>query len=371
MRLPTWRRKSSIDDKFESYVIDALNEAKVDEGDEGRIEQIATQSVELFTEQMGRRIATKVARNRKSFRINSKMDEGFNRRLRGRYRKAFKSYTITAACALEAGETQAAKPYASLSDEEKAIRYALIGLHAKGCRVAGEVYALLINGFPEGALARCRTLHEMAVVAGALADSASDPAHRDLAVRYLVHAVIDARRSALQYQRDHATLGMEPLEQEFMDELEDRYNAAIAKYGTDFKREYGWAKNYCPDDNLGGIERKVRMGHMRSYFKLASNEVHAGSRGISLNISDYRGEAVWQAGKKNTGLTEPASMALNSLYQLTVMLLVKGLPNGTDLTNLVVLKSLDEMRTRTEELFLEVEEKIHAAEQEVRRSLNL
>ncbi len=156
-----------------------------------------------------------------------------------------------------------------------------------------------------------------------------------------------------------------------MDELEDRYNAAIAKYGTDFKREYGWAKNYCPDDNLGGIERKVRMGHMRSYFKLASNEVHAGSRGISLNISDYRGEAVWQAGKKNTGLTEPASMALNSLYQLTVMLLVKGLPNGTDLTNLVVLKSLDEMRTRTEELFLEVEEKIHAAEQEVRRSLNL
>ncbi|WP_159049021.1 DUF5677 domain-containing protein [Streptomyces sp. NRRL B-3648] len=371
MQLPTWRKKSSIDDKFQSYVIKALIDAEANEEDEERIEQIAAESVEPFADQMGRHVADQVMKDRKSFRINSKIDEGFNKRLRSRYHKAFKGYTITAACALEAGEMQAAKPYASLSNEEKATRYALIGLHAKGCRVAGEVYALLINGFPEGALARCRTLHEMAVVAGALADCAGDPAHGDLAIRYLDHAVIDARRSALQYQKDHSALGMEPLEQEYIDDLEDHCNAAIAKYGRDFAREYGWAKNYCPDDNLGGIERRVRMGHMRSYYKLASNEVHAGSRGISLNKSDYRGEEVWQAGKRNTGLTQPASMALNSLYQLTVMLLVKGVPNGMDLTNLVTLQALHELRTRTEELFLEAVEQIDAAEQEVRRSLNL
>jgi len=93
---------------------------------------------------------------------------------------------------------------------------------------------------------------------------------------------------------------------------------------------------------------------MRGYYQMASNEVHSGARGLSLNSSEFRGELLMRVGKTNVGLEVPASMALNSLYQTTVMLLIKGLPQGADLTSLVTMKALDEVRGRAAQLFLDV-----------------
>ncbi|AYV28445.1 hypothetical protein EES41_17105 [Streptomyces sp. ADI95-16] len=369
MRLFTRREKSSIEEKFESYVVQALHDSNVDESDEDRIKEISSESIAPFAAKVGAQICASITRDRKSFRINNRTDRGFNKRLNRRYRKAFEAYIISTACALEAGAAQEVDSNTSLDENEQATRFALVGLHAKGCRVAGEVYALLCNGYPEGALARARTLHELAVVAGALADSTNDPTHANLAVRYLEHEVIDARRSAIRYQEDHIRLGMKPLDQDYMDELEDRFQSVITKYGREFQKEYGWAKEYCPDANIAGLESKVRMGHMRGYYKLASNEVHAGSRGIFLNRHEFMGDTAWRAGKTNAGLAEPASMALNSVHQITVMLLVKGARDSTDLTTLAILYALDELRTRAGELFLKVAREIGEAELEVRASL--
>ena len=67
---------------------------------------------------------------------------------------------------------------------------ALIGLYARACRVAREVHHLLSGGFPFGALARSRTLHELAVITIGIADYGRDEAHADLADRFLQHAWI-------------------------------------------------------------------------------------------------------------------------------------------------------------------------------------
>ncbi|MFJ6729646.1 DUF5677 domain-containing protein [Streptomyces sp. NPDC091281] len=356
------RRNSSIDDKFHEYVMKIIEESGIEVTEEQALTDIAAGSVEKFADRMGTRVADHALKNRKSFRANRKMDQGFNRRLYRRYKSAFEAYAIASACAREAGEEVATKPRESLTDSQAATLHALISIHAKACRISGEVYALLGNGYPEGALARCRTMHEMAVIAGSLADCVDDPDNNDLAIRYLDHEVVDLLSSAKQYQADHITLGMEPLEAGYLDQLQDRYDAAIAKYGPDFKGQYGWAKKYCPNANFAGLENRVRMSHMRGYYKWANNEVHAGSRSLSLNVSTFRGQRALRAGKINVGLTEPASMALNSLYQITVALLVKGLPSDINLTGLVTMKALDELRIRAPELFQEAADEIRKDE---------
>ncbi|MFJ9243042.1 DUF5677 domain-containing protein [Streptomyces sp. NPDC101776] len=360
-----------MDEKFRDYVMKVIEDSGIEVANEQNITDLATESVDKFVDQMGKSVAGHALQNGRTFRANQRVERGFNKRLHRRYRPAFKAYIVTSSCAREAGEAVAAKERTSLNDHQSATFTALVWLHAKACRVAGEVYALLTNGFPEGALARCRTLHEMAVVAAAIADCVGDPDNEDLAIRYLDHAVVDQWRSAQQYQDAYQTLGMEPLEQEFLDKVENRFNAVIAKYGTDFKGAYGWAKRYCPNAKFEGLETKVQMNHMRGYYKWASNEVHAGSRSLILNVTEFRGEDILRAGKTNVGLTDPASMALTSLYQVTVMLLTEGLPDSVDIAEVVTMKALDEMCTRTSEMFLEIDSRIMKDEEEFLRSVNL
>lgn len=72
---------------------------------------------------------------------------------------------------------------------------ALTGLHARACRVAVEIHHLLAGGFPMGALARCRTLHEIAVTMMILADFGCMDEHPDLAERFLLHEDIKPGRT--------------------------------------------------------------------------------------------------------------------------------------------------------------------------------
>ncbi|UUN27797.1 DUF5677 domain-containing protein [Streptomyces sp. FIT100] len=351
-----------MEEMFAEYVARALHDSGTQEVAESAAMEKARTSVEPFIEKLGAQVAIHALQNMASIRANRRVDRGFMKRLQRRYGRAFMAYTIMMACAHEAGEALASKGSSGLSEERAASFEVLIRLHAKACRVSGEVSALLINGYPEGALARCRTLHEMAVIAGAIGDCIDDAQNGDLALRYLEHEVIAVHQSARQHQKDHQALGVEPLGQDYLDELEALYDAALAKYGTEFKREYGWAKKYCPDANFRALEAKVRMGHMRAYYQLASNEVHSGSRGLSLNFTDFRGQVAMRVGKTNVGLTEPASMALNSLYQVTVVLLIKGLPDCADLTGLITMKALDELREQAAKFFYDATLEIRSDE---------
>jgi hypothetical protein len=273
-------------------------------------------------------------------------------------------FIVTRACAQEAGEGVLHKSGDKMTGNEKACRGALIELHAKACRVASEVYALLVNGFPEGALARCRTLHEFAVTASILGESLNDPDHGDLAQRFLDHEIVSRLRSAKQYQVDHALLNLPPLEEGLIETLEERYRAMLAKYGEEFKREYGWAKRFCPDDNFRALERKAGMAHMRSYYQWASGEVHSGSFGLSANRSEFRGEQILRVGKTNSGLAEPASMAMNSLYQTTVTLLVRGSgAGGADMADLISMKAIEILLAMTSDEFLAAEAAVQESEE--------
>jgi hypothetical protein len=87
---------------------------------------------------------------------------------------------------------------------------ALAWLHARACQTSFEVRALLTAGYPGGAYARTRTLHELAVSAAVIAGYGRRPQHADLAERYLHHMDIEQYQQAERYQRSSRELGHQP-----------------------------------------------------------------------------------------------------------------------------------------------------------------
>lgn len=367
MRLFSSRRSKSIDEKFTDYVARELSNVKDFDVTEEALQHFAQTAVDPFTDKMGEKVAELVLRDARTFRRNLRQERGFDRRLKKRWGVAFRIFQIAQSCAQEAGERALEKEVDGLTSEQQACRQALVELHAKACRVTGEVYALLSCGFPEGALARCRTLHEFSVTASVIGNSMDDAAHRDLAQRFLDHEIVANLRQAKQHQMDHRSLNLSPLDDGLIERLEKRYDEVISKYGDEFKREYGWAKRYCPDDNFRALESKAGMAHMRSYYQWASGEVHSGARGVRLNSSEFRGRRILRVGKTNSGLAEPASMAMNSLYQATVVLLVKGAGNDVDMTDLVSMKALEVLRKKTSEEFSAAQAEVDRSEERLSR----
>ncbi len=73
-------------------------------------------------------------------------------------------------------------------------RKLLIRLLVRGCQVTDEILCLLENGFPDGAMARWRTLYEIGVV-GAVIQKHGD----GIANRYLAHQHIESKRAMEKY----------------------------------------------------------------------------------------------------------------------------------------------------------------------------
>ncbi|MEU5774289.1 DUF5677 domain-containing protein [Streptomyces venezuelae] len=364
--LGKFKRSRQVDDDFLTRTIEEAVLKKVQNGfDPERVGELISKAVPELIDEMSPQLAASLMKDNRRLRAVKRGDRKYDRRLQKRWGRALDLYVLIHTLCAELGEKTAHKERDGLTPTQEYTLEALTGLHVSACRVAGEVLTLLSHGHPRGALARCRTLHETAVIAGVIADSASDSDHSDLAERFLDHEIIGLRRDARQFQKDHATLGEEPLEQAYLDELDRKYNEVITKYGADFKREYGWAKKFSPNDNLRALEEKASLSHIRPHYQWASSEVHCGARGLSRNFVEYRGIVVRDAGKTNVGLIDPASMALNSLMQVTFSLAVEGAPEGSDFEAVLCMRAVDEIRSACCNAFIDAQVEIDQAERKI------
>jgi hypothetical protein len=101
----------------------------------------------------------------KNLRQLREVRTGFNERLRTYWGGSFDLYELLCACMQEVGADLVKRNVGN----NPPLFHALSRTHAKACRVADEVYVLLVNGHGGGALGRCRTLHEFSVIAAVLA----------------------------------------------------------------------------------------------------------------------------------------------------------------------------------------------------------
>jgi hypothetical protein len=207
--------------------------------------------------------------------------------------------------------------------------------HVRGCQVVTEIIDLLENGLADGAMARWRTLHELAAVSTFLRRHGED-----CAIRYRDFQIVESKRAADLYKVNHAAFGFRPMGAKQEAELEKAFAQMLAKHGPTFGNEYGWASIYLPGNsgNFAKIEAQVGQPEMRSVYKMASYNVHATPKGAFYRIGAIDGAGAIIGGYSNAGLTEPAQNTAATFVELCNS--VAGDETTYIMDDLVVMKIL-------------------------------
>ena len=221
----------AITDLFERLVAEAVKSGADDDCIAAALEQ-ATQAAADALAQRLRADAPRMLREHRKFR------RGFEERLQQRWGPALDLYECVRVCCLEAGE-DFVKRSSQQADGRDPKLAALTLLHARACLAASEVQSLLCSGHAAGAQARWRTLHELAVIAfllGLLGKHGPD-----LSERFLQHRQVERHKDAVHYQQYCEALGYPPFSDEEMAEIQQQRDEVVARYGTPYKNDWGWA----------------------------------------------------------------------------------------------------------------------------------
>jgi hypothetical protein len=199
--------------------------------------------------------------------------------------------------------------------KKKQLQSILIRLLTRGCQVTDEIICLLENGFADGAMARWRTLHEIAVVAAVIRHYGSD-----IAERYVDHQAVESKRKLDKYLACYKDLGYKPLSARAQQKIEKAYNAAVARYGKTFKSDYGWAAFHLKIDRptFADLEKAAGRAEMRSYYQMGNDNIHAGIKSMYVRLGLLNCDGLL-AGRSNAGLMEPGQKTAHTLTQLSAI----------------------------------------------------
>jgi hypothetical protein len=192
---------------------------------------------------------------------------------------------------------------------------ALTFLHARACTVASEIDALLRAGYPSGARARWRTLHELAVISSLLGDGDDE-----LSERYLAHTVVAEYKDALDHESTRDRTGLPAYDPADLESLRKSYEAGLERFGKSFKHDWAWAAPTAgiEQPNFRQLEELAGLEHLRTWYRSASHLTHAGSRGTADVVTPVPGGHVLLTGPTNAELSGPAHSTVISLMQVTV-----------------------------------------------------
>lgn len=216
----------------------------------------------------------------------------------------------------QTGARAAEKLSASKARKGRRQKDTILRLHIRACQVAAEILVLMENGFADGAMARWRTLHEIAVIALILSDN-----NDDVAQRYIEHEAVEAKKASDRFAKDYKSLGYRPLSQKEIDRVDRKYALAISKYGQTFKTEYGWAASITgiPRPRFIDLQDLAGKGAMHSFYKMASYNVHATSKSLSQRVGNLYDDGLMIAGATNAGIDEPGVRLADSLALITYL----------------------------------------------------
>ncbi len=275
---------------------------------------------------------------------------GFEERLLQIWGEALDLFEIFQTVCLELGEDFNARNRPAAATARDYRFDVLARLHARSCLVASEVLTLLRSGFASGAHGRWRTLHELAVVAYFIHEHDDEAARR-----YLLHDAIQAYKAGLAYDEHHQALGYEPRSNSERDALQQRHDALVAQFGTQFADDFGWAAEAIGRPaNFRAIEAAVNLGHLRPYYRMASNPVHPNVHGSLFDLGVVDGREVLLAGPSNAGLADPGHATCISLMQTTVCLL----NHKVEVEGVAAMLALQQLLSRVGDAFLAAHERL-------------
>ena len=231
-------------------------------------------------------------------------------------------------------------------------------LHARACQIAREVLTLLYAGFAEGAMARWRALHELAVVSLFIGHD------EKLAERYRSHEAVESWKAAVQYRKHTEKLGLEPITDAEFKQMEADVATLKKRFGKGYGESYGWAverlRKIGKRATFDKIEEAAELGHLRPYYQLASHSVHANPKGAFYRLGLVDQTEMLLAGPSSYGLADAGQNTAISLGQITSAL-VSLAPT---LDEIVAMKVAISMVDHVLERFAHVQRELQAEEGE-------
>lgn len=255
----------------------------------------------------------------KRLQEKEQLQMGFRDRLESRYEEPFYHFQRFVLECFRSGAISVIQHRASRPTGEDLTCEVLQRIHVRSLAICEEVIWLLRGGFPDGAFARWRTIHELMVVALFIRGEGEIAARR-----YLEHEAIYAHREFLRY-RDNGTLEWTSYHESELRTLTDRKSELEEEYGREFAGDYGWAAyKLHKNATLAGIEAHVDMQGWRYYYGLASNGVHPSIRGYTASLTgrDLGGPIGMPAGPSNGGFEDPANSTLFAIGVITSALIL-------------------------------------------------
>jgi len=208
----------------------------------------------------------------------------------------------------------------------------LWGLAGRALQVYAEVTWLLRGGFPNGAMARVRTMHELFVTAyviGAFGQPGGD--HPELVERYLRHQETFVRKEANDLIAYGGGVFKDLFDQATLDALDQKKKMLEDRFGKGFSTSWGWAQPLFPDGGGIGIQRlaKLAMPDWNYFYTLTSSQNHAGSKAWHDTFVEYEDQVFIFVGPTENGLFMPAYLA-SRLLLVTLMTVVPTEVSGED-----------------------------------------
>jgi uncharacterized protein DUF5677 len=275
--------------------------------------------IEELTDKVSTRMLAELKRRwPKQSLVERHRQAGFRKRLYDRWKAGLELLNMLLTICLELGAD--INEDLSGSDDfakQRHLADVLRRSHARACQIGAEILALLHGGFADGAMARWRTLHEVAVTASFIAEHGEE-----LAERYVLHQAVESKRAADDYQRCQPRLGYEPLHPKELAVIQASFDKVITRFGKNFgKGQYGWAAHHLKkaQPTFAQIEAAAKVDHLRAHYRMASHNVHANPKGVFFKLGLRPETPLLLAGPSDTGLADPGHGAAISLTHVTAV----------------------------------------------------
>ncbi len=279
-----------------------------------------------------------------------RISKEFQQRNIKRWAKAFDILETHIVICTEVGEEFNNSYRPGAVDKKDLIFDLIVRHHARACHISQEILCLLKSGYADAAHARWRALHEVNATAMFIVKHGPECAER-----FYFHDVIDSYYAMVEHKKyEHRIQEKGPSQQE-IEECKEQYDLLVNKYGKKFSGHYGWASHVFPDNNrvgFGAIEKDVGLDHMRPYYKWASQNIHAGSKGLRnrLGLCESK-EDILLVGQSNSGMTDPAHATAISLCEITSTMLTLR----PTLDHIVVMKIIADYENEVGDTFLKID----------------
>lgn len=193
---------------------------------------------------------------------------------------------------------------------EESFDFAIATIVGKAFLKFEEIVVLLRNGYPDGAMAISRSLHELTIHMLFLITYKDNEM---LIRRYFDYSEIIIYKELRALKKVNEEMGEIFERKDEFEAIKKRRSILINKYGESFGRDHGWA--FCIDgvSNFHDMEKKVGGGAFATFYQMGCNAIHSNSQTNHYSLGSAEEFGVILSGSSLKGLEFPARFALTSL----------------------------------------------------------